>query len=186
MYDLFDLPYPSYTSGTGQSLKYHNKLSVPKSLAFVIICCSCTIRRALSVQKIMTAYMPVLVICKIQKNWCTVTVHGANNRAPRWTFTDPCKPEVIPGAREESASPAWLAASAMNARDTTNVYMKKRNRKIQPISKKCGSWPKFAYRVRDDIRRTLAPLHSHWIKTWEYFPRSLNRFAYTSLIAPYT
>ena len=47
---------------------------------------------------------------------------GTNNRAPRWTFTDPCKPEVRPGAREESASPAWLAAPAMNARDTTKVY----------------------------------------------------------------
>ena len=44
---------------------------------------------------------------------------GTNNRAPRWTFTNPCKPEVRPGAREESASPAWLAATAMNARDTT-------------------------------------------------------------------
>ena len=40
---------------------------------------------------------------------------GTNNRAPRWTFTNPCKPEVRPGAREESASPAWLAAPAMNA-----------------------------------------------------------------------
>ena len=40
---------------------------------------------------------------------------GTNNREPRWTFTDPCKPEVRPGAREESASPAWLAAPAMNA-----------------------------------------------------------------------
>ena len=38
---------------------------------------------------------------------------GTNNRAPRWTFTAPCKPEVRPGAREESASPAWLAAPAM-------------------------------------------------------------------------
>ena len=38
---------------------------------------------------------------------------GTNNRAPRWTFTDPCKPEVRPGAREESASPAWLAALAI-------------------------------------------------------------------------
>ena len=48
---------------------------------------------------------------------------GTNNRAPRWTFTDPCKPEVRPGAREESASPAWLAAPAMNARDTTkDIY----------------------------------------------------------------
>ena len=48
---------------------------------------------------------------------------GTNNRAPRWTFTDPCKPEVRTGAREESASPAWLAAPAMNARDTTEVYL---------------------------------------------------------------
>ena len=48
---------------------------------------------------------------------------GTNNRVPRWTFTDPCKPEVRPGAREESASPAWLAAPAMNARDTTKVYI---------------------------------------------------------------
>ena len=48
---------------------------------------------------------------------------GTNNRAPRWTFTDPCKPEVRPGAREESASPAWLAAPAMNAHDTTKVYI---------------------------------------------------------------
>ena len=44
---------------------------------------------------------------------------GNNNRAPRWTFTDPCKPEVRLGVREESASPAWLPAPAMNARDTT-------------------------------------------------------------------
>ena len=28
-----------------------------------------------------------------------------------------------PGAREESASPAWIAAPAMNARDTTKVYI---------------------------------------------------------------
>ena len=42
-----------------------------------------------------------------------------NNRAPWWTFTDPCKPEVRPAAREESVSPAWLAAPVMNARDTT-------------------------------------------------------------------
>ena len=46
-----------------------------------------------------------------------------NNKAPRWTFTDPCRQEVRPGAREESASPAWLAAPAMNARDTTIVYI---------------------------------------------------------------
>ena len=49
--------------------------------------------------------------------------YDTNNRAPQWTFMDPCKPEVRPGAREESASPAWLAAPAMNARDTTKVYI---------------------------------------------------------------
>ena len=36
---------------------------------------------------------------------------------------DPCKPEVGPGAREESSSPAWLAASAIKACDTTKVYI---------------------------------------------------------------
>ena len=48
---------------------------------------------------------------------------GTNNRAPLWTFTNHCKPEVRPGVQEESASPAWLAASAINARDTTIVYI---------------------------------------------------------------
>ena len=48
---------------------------------------------------------------------------GTNNKTPRWTFTDPCKQEARPGAREKSASPAWLAAPAMNARDTTKVYI---------------------------------------------------------------
>ena len=42
-------------------------------------------------------------------HWCT------NNRAPRWTFTDPCEPESRQGSRAESVSPAWLAAPAMNA-----------------------------------------------------------------------
>ena len=46
-----------------------------------------------------------------------------NIRVPRWTFTEPCKPEVRPGAKEEYASPAWLAAPAMNARDITKVYI---------------------------------------------------------------
>ena len=60
--------------------------------------------------------------CKIKKE----LMHrhcGTNNRAPHWTFTDPCKPKVRPCAREESASPAWLAAPTMNARDTTKVYI---------------------------------------------------------------
>ena len=60
--------------------------------------------------------------CKIQKNWCTVTV-TRKNKAPRWTFTDSCKPEVRPDTREESSSPAWLAAPAMNVSDTTKVYI---------------------------------------------------------------
>ena len=48
---------------------------------------------------------------------------GTNNRAQRRTFTDPCKPEVRQGTREESVSNDWLAIPAMNARDTTRVYI---------------------------------------------------------------
>ena len=65
---------------------------------------------------------------------------GTRNRAPRWTFTDPCKPEVRPGAREESASPAWLAAPAMNARDTTKVYILRLHTGCGPtLYRKCHS-----------------------------------------------
>ena len=42
-----------------------------------------------------------------------------HNRASRWACMDPSKPEVRPDAGMESASPASLAAPAMNARDTT-------------------------------------------------------------------
>ena len=49
--------------------------------------------------------------------------YGTNNRAPRWTLMDPCKPEARPGAREESASPAWLATPAMNVPNKTKVYI---------------------------------------------------------------
>ena len=65
---------------------------------------------------------------------------GTNNRAPRWTSTDPCKPEVRPGVREESASPAWLAAPAMNARDTTKVYIWRPDTGCGPtLYRKCHS-----------------------------------------------
>ena len=65
---------------------------------------------------------------------------GINNRVPRWTFMDPCKPEVRPGAQEESASPAWLAAPAMNARDTTKVYIWRLDTGCGPtLYKKCHS-----------------------------------------------
>ena len=66
---------------------------------------------------------------------------GTNNRAPRWTFTDPCKPEVRPGAREESASPVWLAAPAMNALDTTKVYTWRPETGCGPtLYRKCHSY----------------------------------------------
>ena len=66
--------------------------------------------------------------------------YGTNNRAPRWTFTDPCRPEVRPGAREESASPAWLAAPAMNARDTTKVFIWRLDTGCGPtLYRKCHS-----------------------------------------------
>ena len=61
--------------------------------------------------------------CKIYTNELMHCHCGTNNRAPRWTFTDPCKPEVRPGAREESASPAWLAAPAMNAHEEQSLLL---------------------------------------------------------------
>ena len=65
---------------------------------------------------------------------------STNNRAPRWTFTDPRKPEVRPGVREESASPAWLAAPAMNARNTTKVYIWRLDTECGPtLYRKCHS-----------------------------------------------
>ena len=65
---------------------------------------------------------------------------GTNNRTPRWTFTNPCKPEVRPGAREESASPAWLAASVIIARDTTKVYIWRLDTGYGPtLCRKCHS-----------------------------------------------
>ena len=54
-------------------------------------CCMDTSRYSVKVK--------FIIKCKIQKNWCTVTVAPT---PPRWTFTHPCKPEVRPGAREES------------------------------------------------------------------------------------
>ena len=63
-----------------------------------------------------------------------------NIRAPRWTLTDPCKPEVRLGAQEESASPDWLAAPAMNARDTTKVYIWRHDTGCGPsLYRKCHS-----------------------------------------------
>ena len=65
---------------------------------------------------------------------------GTNNRAPQWTFTDPCKPQARPGAQEESASPAWLAAPAMIARDTTKVYIWRLDTGCGPkLYRKCHS-----------------------------------------------
>ena len=64
---------------------------------------------------------------------------GTNNRAPLWTFTDPYKPEVRPGVREESASPAWLAATAMNACET-KVYIWRLDTEGGPtLYRKCHS-----------------------------------------------
>ena len=66
--------------------------------------------------------------------------YDTNNRAPWWTFTDPCKPEVWPGAREESSSPARLAATAMNVRDTTKAYIWRLDTGCGPtLYRKCHS-----------------------------------------------
>ena len=48
---------------------------------------------------------------------------GINNKAPRCTFTNRCKPDVRPGAREESASPSWLSAPSWMPSTQERVYM---------------------------------------------------------------
>ena len=44
-----------------------------------------------------------------------------NNRVPWWTFTG--KPEVRPGAREESASPVWLGIGVMSDQWRVSLIM---------------------------------------------------------------
>ena len=52
---------------------------------------------------------------------------ATNNRAPRMGIHggDSCKPEVRPGTREESASPAWLAAPVTRPKMTEKTNRQK-------------------------------------------------------------
>ena len=79
---------------------------------------------------------------------------GTNNRAPLWTFTDPRKSEVRPGSREESASPDWIAAFAMIARDTTKVY-------IWRLDTGCGPTP---YRKCHSHNTTEKRQNNTWVE----------------------
>ena len=66
---------------------------------------------------------------------------GTNDRAPQWTFTDPCKPEVRPGAREDSASPAWLwrldTGTLCRWKLIVNWYYKKSVTTVKTDTEKC-------------------------------------------------
>ena len=104
---------------------------------------------------------------------------GTNNRAPRWTFTDPYKPEVRPGAREESASPARLAASAMNARDTTKVYIWTLDTGCGPtLYRKCHSHKTPGKRHNntwvEQMETSVRPMRS----LWRSYQTSLYEFSY--------
>ena len=55
------------------------------------------------------------------------TVEPIENTMPPWKLMDPWKPEVGPGAREETASPVWLAIQVRHVWDTANMYAYKRN-----------------------------------------------------------
>ena len=82
---------------------------------------------------------------------------GTNNRVPRWTFMDTCKPEVRPGAREESASPAWLAAPGMNALDTTKVRFPVETHifilNLSPVSRSSQLGKTHTNEMKDDIHQ---------------------------------
>ena len=103
---------------------------------------------------------------------------GTNYRAPRWAFTDPCKPKVRPGVREESASPAWLAAPAMNARDIMKLY-------IWRLDTGCGPtlYRKFHSHNTLGIRRThsrLNPPGPHGGLTLDVDPLYIGSFTATT------
>ena len=125
---------------------------------------------------------------------------GTNNSVPQWTFTDPCKPEVRPGAREESTSPAWLAASAMNARDTTKVCIWRLGTGCGPtLYRKCHShntpgkrhnntWvePLAGNCTTSSTRQREQVLNKYWIAFWRQFLSynclgNIGKFSWTNL-----
>ena len=77
--------------------------------------------------------------CEIQKNWCTATVATTIEQYGGHTWT----PAITRGetmCTGESASPAWLAAPAMNVRDTTKVYIWRLDTGCGPmLYRKCHS-----------------------------------------------
>ena len=119
---------------------------------------------------------------------------GTNNRAPRWTFMDPCKPEVRPGAREESASPAWLAAPAkfqMGHDESRRTVDKIFNSLYMNMYRQIYDWNTgiVDYEVNhQQIKQTLYSLQtlSHCIQLWirpVLFSPSLKSFIY-NLFSP--
>ena len=117
-------------------LKEHRKLSI--NAKYEIFSYGLKVIANVKVDNKQTNRSRRIEQCKIQKNWCTVTMaptiehHGGNSRTPanqRW--------DQVPG---NSASPAWLAAPAMNARDTTKVYIWRLDTGCGPtLYRKCHS-----------------------------------------------
>ena len=55
---------------------------------------------------------------------------GTNNRAPRWTFTDPCKPEVRPGIRNNTIGRLTIPYNIETLLKGCNLYSEADNRDI--------------------------------------------------------
>ena len=75
---------------------------------------------------------------------------GTYNRAPRWTFTDPCKTQVRPGAREESAdvNGMWTHFSKCSDTISTCVPCRQSSQRItQP-------WHPKTIALQADVART--------------------------------
>ena len=64
---------------------------------------------------------------------------GTNNRAPRWTLTDPCKPEVRPGARVVSVSCLASRTRHECPRHNESVYMEADTGRGPSLYRKCHS-----------------------------------------------
>ena len=79
---------------------------------------------------------------------------GNNNRAPRWTFTDPCKPEGRPGSREEFAK-KFIKSTVISVHPNWLRSIDKGGNTIQSLSASNRDWifqsTLHWYRITDSI-----------------------------------
>ena len=83
-----------------------------------------------------------------------------NNRVPRWTFMDPCKSKVRPGAREESASQYEIWSTIWNFTTSTSKRSKLNRYRKTELHSNCST-------ARPGTKvRILKPVHVCWFQKY--------------------